>query len=456
MKHLGFVKQTVILNLVTLLLTGTVSGQTSQASFPSLNPADLVFTAAVANDPRCQMIVTKSIQAAATLNIITEVSAESFCINKANMTHTWSDSTFQRFVALRTRAKYPQWTSQIIAQVPTFPAVIEISNADLNLDSSQATGPYCMFILRSLIGFGPDLGLMMNLSLNECQNSQVTLCPEQINGEWLASKVTAKFPSWLHPLTPAKYGYRSDTPSNVCAQSAQIRDLVRMLDNARTLKGKSDEEYSDLLNQTYIERLIERRIPRTMSCRNHSVYLPPQRHQILPQEFNIVSLQCFTSAERDEVYYYRGVGYSNMNAQLRRNSVTDGMRNKVSILTSALDKLNPIEVISFRGSNTPQFFENYQKGNIVSDLGFISSSLDSATAAAFGSAVRIIMLTRTCPYITNVTLTPDQVYGNGENEVLCKPGTQFEVLHRENRNNVNFIILEEVPSSQSDNMNVEF
>ncbi|MFN7904653.1 MAG: ADP-ribosyltransferase domain-containing protein [Pseudobdellovibrionaceae bacterium] len=462
----NLLKWALSLKVAILLLASIAYAQASQNQSFVLNAFEMTFTAALANSPQCKTIVSRSALAAQTLNVLLDVNAETFCVNKSGTSHTWDDGTFQRFVALRARAKYPQWTTSVVSNLVNLPSVIQLSNADMSLSSDMLAGEVCVNILERGKTYGESFGLVMNLATSACTNPNQTeisaTVTEQMFVNWVVIGVTGKHMFWIHPLAAQAmhtvYQQNQQAQGNagrrtLNARSGEARELFQMLDASRTLKGKTPGQYSQLISQTFIEQLVNGRSPRSIGCRDHSVYLPTESHNPLGSDYHLVSLRCLTTEEKYEVRDYRGAGYREMNYQLRRNMLDERMRPKVARLTTAMNKLIPIWQISFRGSGSRQFFTDYQAGQIVADRGFTSSSLDSKVASSFGSAVQIVMMTKTCPYISNVT---DHNYGSGENEVLCKPGTLFEVLHREEKNNQIFIVLEEVESHPEDIMNVEF
>lgn len=424
-----------------LLASGQNQGARSYQN-PTLSASDLVLTPAVANDPRCETILARLAQAAQFLNVtITDFDQKTFCPNQSNRNHLWVDQQFRSFVANRMRSKDPQWNHHSVSSV-IIPQNLILNPNELNLNGlipqlTQTSS--CRSIVERMTSIGSGLGLTLRFPSSFCKNLRTDVA---VQGhlelrEWITQQAKAKYPQWSHPLA---VGYVRNVPMK-SAHDPELRNLMNMLNDATTLKGKTDDEYRQLIEQSFILQTFAGRFPKVMGCREHSIYVPSQMHTPVSRNLHEQSLQCLTPQEIESVRHYRNSGSDEMNRMLRTNTLDDNMRNQVEVLGRTLDKLVPLEGVSFRGVSQSQFFTSYQKGQIVNTTGFSSSSLDSHIARGFGPGVQMIMFSKTCPFILNVT---DQAYGRRENEVLCKPNTRFEVVYREERERVLYLILEEV------------
>lgn len=156
---------------------------------------------------------------------------------------------------------------------------------------------------------------------------------------------------------------------------------------------------------------------------------------------------CLSQAEIAAARYYMGQGYGPMNTMMMQEIAGHGPKNnneaqiygQNQLLKSLLGKLRPAYTVSYRGIGSRQAFQNFQAGYAYTEHGFISTSLNSRISQRFMQGVGLILFTKTCPLISGSGGLFD-----GEDEVLCKAGTQFRILHREDRGGNLYFILEEI------------
>jgi len=128
-----------------------------------------------------------------------------------------------------------------------------------------------------------------------------------------------------------------------------------------------------------------------------------------------------------------------MNEQLRDRAVTDRIRRKIDVLTSALKNLPDFRGDVFRGATIqdPKLLRTYSRvGETVSERAFISAS--RSPSKAFSGNVRFYIASKHGKEIDKWSAYPE------EEEVLFQPGTQFKVLEYVRDGNDIEIFLEEL------------
>lgn len=137
--------------------------------------------------------------------------------------------------------------------------------------------------------------------------------------------------------------------------------------------------------------------------------------------------------------------YLCMNAYLRQKDVkSPALDAYIKLVNDALDRLPNYEGVVVRGSDLPpKIAELHKKGNTVIYDGFTSTSTESG----FGGKDRFVIISKTGKPIMGLS------YHEGENEVLFKSGTKFEVLDTYKEGGVNYYVMKEVvgePSSEEE------
>jgi hypothetical protein len=137
---------------------------------------------------------------------------------------------------------------------------------------------------------------------------------------------------------------------------------------------------------------------------------------------------------------YTGPHYVEINEALRgQRPMTPELQDQIDAATRALDRLPDHPGTVLRGENAPanaDYLDAYQPGQIVTNRSFTSADQDAA-------------------FPGNVQYTIESVHGKGiqhlsqyastENEVLFRPGTQFQVITRTEVDGVLYITMKEVP-----------
>ena len=147
---------------------------------------------------------------------------------------------------------------------------------------------------------------------------------------------------------------------------------------------------------------------------------------------------CFMSRkEISALVMYSMSVYRKMNAALRAKDevlLADYQIYRV-VLDSALDKIKNFEGYVKRGAKTDlEHYDDHLIGQIVSYPGYTSTSV----SRGFAGNVRSLILSKTCKYIAPFSMVPQ------EEEVLCKPGTNFKVIYRQDLKTLTHLVLEEI------------
>lgn len=137
---------------------------------------------------------------------------------------------------------------------------------------------------------------------------------------------------------------------------------------------------------------------------------------------------------------YTGPHYVEINEALRgQRPMTPELQDQIDAATRALDRLPDHPGTVWRGENAPanaDYLDAYQPGQIVTNRSFTSADQD----AAFPGNVQYTIESSHGKGIQHLSQ-----YASTENEVLFRPGTQFEVLTRNEDNGVIKIVMREVP-----------
>jgi hypothetical protein len=161
--------------------------------------------------------------------------------------------------------------------------------------------------------------------------------------------------------------------------------------------------------------------------------------------------------EAAAVKHYTGSGYAEINAALRTDAAPTGGSASLSVYKKAARALNdvlirlgkPHEGYVYRGvdpekvgAKTEDVIKDYVVGKTVEWSPFTSASTRKATADAFGGRIYFIIEAKTPRSLKNLSAYP------GENEVLFRAGTKFEVLDVAKRPDGRYrVVLAESPAS---------
>jgi hypothetical protein len=144
-------------------------------------------------------------------------------------------------------------------------------------------------------------------------------------------------------------------------------------------------------------------------------------------------VKILTPEELLSIQDYTASTYFTMNSCLRNDNCDTQTQLRINNLMSALKKIkaasaNPEKKITFRGiSSLPDSIMNSvkeavsSKTPLVIDKGFISTSGKSGIASNFSSKIRLVIRSKSCVGISEVSLV------DYEDEFLCPPGMKFKV-----------------------------
>jgi hypothetical protein len=124
---------------------------------------------------------------------------------------------------------------------------------------------------------------------------------------------------------------------------------------------------------------------------------------------------------------YTGLGHEELNNALRSGTMDASQQARIEALNGALDKLPPHEGPVFRGTNLPpEVLAQYQRGSIVTESGFLSTSMDLkvAQSEAFAGNVEFRIWSKTGHDISALSVIPT------EHEVLFRTDVPFYVVNR--------------------------
>lgn len=129
-----------------------------------------------------------------------------------------------------------------------------------------------------------------------------------------------------------------------------------------------------------------------------------------------------TKEEIAALLFYTGNGYSVLNGALRSHKSSE-WDNVILLLNAALKKLAPYAGHVRRGASLPEKIAgNYQQGSEITETAYTSTSV----ASGFGGKHQFVIKTKgeNCFYLGKLSMA------DHEEEVLCLPGTRFEILSR--------------------------
>lgn len=137
--------------------------------------------------------------------------------------------------------------------------------------------------------------------------------------------------------------------------------------------------------------------------------------------------QPLTTGDLSALADYTGLGHEELNDALRTDTMDASQQARVDALNQALEKLSAHSGLVFRGADLPpEALAQYQRGAVVTEIAFVSTSMDPAVAqcSAFAGNVDFRILSKTGRDISVVSLFPT------EQEVLFPTGLQFFVADR--------------------------
>ncbi len=214
---------------------------------------------------------------------------------------------------------------------------------------------------------------------------------------------------------------------HVLSNTPAASDL-NFLNQIQRIQGQSQANINRLisLSRGYSD-LITRRSASARGCVNSPNTNP--------------NFSCLNDQERYGITYYTGSGYREINQALRINQIIPQTRTMISQIQSGMRKLRPFRGVVFRGINTQQPFANVQAGGTLRDSGFLSTSTSPKTAMEFArsySGTLLILSSKTCVSVDDISAS------RGEGEVICHPGTRFQITHRISQEGTLYILADEI------------
>jgi hypothetical protein len=137
--------------------------------------------------------------------------------------------------------------------------------------------------------------------------------------------------------------------------------------------------------------------------------------------------QPLTTGDLSALADYTGLGHEDLNDALRNGPMDASRQARVDALNHALEKLPPHSGMVYRGADlAPDVLAQYQRGAVVTEHAFLSSSLDPAVAnsSAFAGNVEFRIASKTGRDVSSFSTFPT------EQEVLFPTGLQFYVVDR--------------------------
>jgi SpoVK/Ycf46/Vps4 family AAA+-type ATPase len=160
-----------------------------------------------------------------------------------------------------------------------------------------------------------------------------------------------------------------------------------------------------------------------------SGYVPPsgaQEHHG-PVAHEVAPAPQLSSTDLSALADYTGLGHEDLNDALRSDSMDASQQARVNAINQALEKLPPHRGMVYRGADLPVgVLDQYQRGAVVTEMAFVSTSLDPAVAhsSAFAGNVEFRIVSKTGRDISSFSTFPT------EQEVLFPTGQQFFVVDR--------------------------
>ncbi len=206
---------------------------------------------------------------------------------------------------------------------------------------------------------------------------------------------------------------------NFARLHAQLTSAMR---TATSFSSFGSQNYLPLITQGFAVGNILN-APRNIGCRESTGF------------------SCVTPEDIETVRRYTGNEYNAFNEVAALGASHNPYLDPyVERLKNLIQKLKPARTISFRGTTPDERLVNLRVGGPpLTENIFMSSSLNSRIAQNFLVGAVQIFFTKNCPVISGA----GAVF-KGELEVICNPGTQFRLVHREYRGGNLYLFLEEI------------
>lgn len=157
----------------------------------------------------------------------------------------------------------------------------------------------------------------------------------------------------------------------------------------------------------------------------------------ISQYYETSSICYLTQNEYLAIRMYTGAYYQKINSALRSLNLQQikDYRLLIKFLIAGLNKLENYVGVTKRGTNLKsQLTAHCEAGAAFADRGFMSTSISSG----FGGQYRFVLASKSCKYVMPYSSFPN------EEEVLCLPGTVFQVRYMNDGPSGKEVILQEV------------
>ncbi len=168
----------------------------------------------------------------------------------------------------------------------------------------------------------------------------------------------------------------------------------------------------------------------------------------LPQMYETQSICHLTPNEYLAIRIYTASYYRQINTALRELNLAELKKFRLTIkfLMSGLAKLKDYVGVTKRGTSLrSELISGCKADAAFADRGFLSTSV----AAGFGGQYRFILASQSCKYVAPFSSFPN------EEEVLCRPGTVFQIRYFNQKPNGNEVILQQAGDAAAKRLNLE-
>lgn len=245
----------------------------------------------------------------------------------------------------------------------------------------------------------------------------------------LAEEDASRTKSILDKLTDRAQPHYTHYLESIAGAGAHMQSLIELtqyLQSATSLQGLSGPLAASIVRQSFVVGGLRNPVIHRRGC---------------PGSATPEAGECLTAGEVEAARRYMGHEFMQINDCASRpgGRRCGGYEGIVNQLNSLLRKLVPSYSISYRGIGPKDSYQKLQVGQVYSEPGFVSTSLNSRISQRFLDGAGLILFTKTCPVISGVGPLFD-----GEDEILCSPKTQFRVVHKEDRGGYVYLFMEQI------------
>jgi hypothetical protein len=167
----------------------------------------------------------------------------------------------------------------------------------------------------------------------------------------------------------------------------------------------------------------------------------------MSKEYSAEYKEKFTNEEHEAIMKYQGLGYLDMNRFLRGKleSASKEVRTYITNLQKAIKKVKIKEnILVARGTTVSAIggdWNNVRINNVITDEGFMSTSLREETAMDFvkRKGERGILMYIKIPKGTNGVIVDVAINDDWESELLLEPGTEIRITGKRIENGIRII-----------------